>query len=196
VQRTKDSWGVHRGDIPNAGTNGLSLYMEVRLGRVPRISNSGNRLTDIDMITDLDLNAARAEMGHHQKMPATDVQDDVVAALVMAVGRSNRLVGPAVLDKGHGAGGGRNYLLAVDVVADQIGASRSVGAAALNLENVQGVTLGGGDLVVIDQFTVSALTDQPFIGKRRGYRHRIDSWLVDHDQLSCDEQRATQRQQV
>jgi hypothetical protein len=39
VQRTKDSWGVHRGDIPNASTNGLSLDMEVRLGRVPRVSN-------------------------------------------------------------------------------------------------------------------------------------------------------------
>ena len=43
---------------------------------------------------------------------------------------------------------------------------------------------------------VSALTDQPFIGKRRGYRHRTDSWPVDHDELRCDEQRATQRQQV
>jgi hypothetical protein len=24
VQRTKDGWGIHRGDIPNAGTNGFS----------------------------------------------------------------------------------------------------------------------------------------------------------------------------
>ena len=67
--------------------------MEVRLGGVPRVSNFGNRLTDIDMITDLDLNAARAEVRHHQKTPATDIQDDVVAALVTTVGRSNRLVG-------------------------------------------------------------------------------------------------------
>jgi hypothetical protein len=103
-------------------------------------------------------------MRHHQITPAADVYDDVVAALEVAVRRSDPLVGPTVLDECHCAVGWREYRFAIDVIAGQLGVSRLVCAAVARLENVEGVTLGRGDVMVVYEFGVSALTDQPFIG--------------------------------
>src|SRR5207342_1115794 len=132
-----------------------------------------------DVVADLDVNAAWAEMRHHQITPAADVYDDVVAALEVAVRRSDLLVWPAVLDERHCAIGRREYRFAIDVVAGQLGTSRLVGTAVASLENVESVSLSRGDVVVVHEFGMSALTDQPFIGQRGCDRHRIRCWPED-----------------
>ena len=144
VQRTNGGLDVHGGEVPNASAYRLGLNMQVRLSRVSRVSNSGNLLADLDLITNLHLDATRAEMCEHQKAPTTNVNDDVVAALVVAVRRSDLLVWPALLDERHAAVGGGQYGLEVDVVARQLGTSRLVGAAGLLLQNVKCVTLSRG----------------------------------------------------
>jgi hypothetical protein len=142
VQRTKDGRGVHGGNVPDAGTYALRLDMKVRLGGIARISHFRNRLACLDLITDLDLDGAWAEMRHHQVAAAANIDDDVVATLEMAVRRSDRLVWPAILDEGHRPFGRREYRLAIDVAAGQLSTSQLVGEAVARLENVDGVTLG------------------------------------------------------
>jgi hypothetical protein len=78
----------------------------------------------------------------------------------------NTHVRSAVQDERYGAGGGREYRLFVDVVAGQFGASRLVGPAVADLQNVVSIPLSGGDVVVVDEFGVPTLTDQPFLRKR------------------------------
>jgi len=48
-------------------------------------------------------------------------------------------------------------------------------ATVARLENVECITLGRGDVMVVHEFGVSALTNQPFIGQRGCDRHRIRS---------------------
>jgi hypothetical protein len=52
--------------------------MEVRLGRVSGVSDSGKRLANLDLITDLDLDTPWAEMCHQHIPSAANVYDDVV----------------------------------------------------------------------------------------------------------------------
>jgi hypothetical protein len=144
-------------------------------------------LAQPDVIADLDLDAGRAEMRHLQIAAAANVNDDVVAALEVPISRSDLLVRPAILNEGYGAIGRREYRFAIDVVAGQCSASRLVGAAVARLENVESITLGRGDVMVVHEFGVSALTDQPFIRQRRCDRDRISSGSEDHHQLGDDE---------
>lgn len=117
MQGTEDGWGVHRGNIADATTDGLGLNVEVRLIRISGVPHYGDGLAQLDVITNLDPDAARAEMRHHQIPSATDLHHDVVATLEVVVGRSDLLVWPTVLDKCHRAVGWREYGLAVDVIA-------------------------------------------------------------------------------
>jgi hypothetical protein len=127
-------------------------------------------------------------MRHLQIPPAADVNDDVVAALEVTISRSDLLVRPAILDEGYGAIGRGEYRFAIDVVAGQRLASRLVGAFVARLENVESITLGRGDVVVVYELGVSALTDQPLIRQRGCDRDRISSGSEDHHQLCGDEE--------
>ena len=136
MQRTNSGRHVHGGDIPDACTDGLGLNMEVRLGRVSGVSDSGKRLANLDLITDLDLDTPWTEMCHQHIPSAANVYDDVVAALIMAISRSDRLIGPAIENEGHGARGGCKHCLSIDVVTGQPGVARLVSTAIPRLENV------------------------------------------------------------
>jgi hypothetical protein len=142
VQRTNQRRRIDRVNITYPSANSLRLNMNVRLSGIARIPNVGNLLAKLDLITNLHLDAAWAEMAEHQKASATNVEDDVIAALVVAVRRSDLLVGPAVLDEGHLTVRRRKYRLAGDVVASQLITSRLVCAALTRLQNVDGLTLG------------------------------------------------------
>ena len=63
------------------------------------------------------------------------------------------------------------------------------------LKDVDRVVLGRGDVVVVDKFAVSALTDQPFVRERRLDGHWIDCRPVHHYELGCEEGRATDYEQ-
>jgi hypothetical protein len=104
-------WDVHSGEIANAGPYALGLNVQVWLTGIARVSDFCNRLAELDLISDLGLDAAWAEMPYQQIAPATDVDDDVVSAWVLAVGRSDRHVWSAIQDECHGAGGGREHRL-------------------------------------------------------------------------------------
>jgi hypothetical protein len=147
VQRTNQRRRIDRVNITYPSANSLRLNMNVRLSGIARIPNVGNLLAKLDLITNLHLDAAWAEMAEHQKASATNVEDDVIAALVVAVRRSDLLVGPAVLDEGHLTVRRRKYRLAVDVVASQLVTSRLVCAALTRLQNVDGVTSASGDAI-------------------------------------------------
>jgi len=88
VQRTDGGHDVHGGDVPNAGAYRLGLNMQVRLSRVSGVSHFGNLLAELDMITDLDLDTAGSEMCHQYVSSAANVDDDVIAALIVAISRS------------------------------------------------------------------------------------------------------------
>lgn len=81
------------------------------------------------------------------------------------VGRPDGLVGEPVADRGDDPAGRREEGGTEDVVAGQVGPSREVGVAVDDLHDVQGVTLRRGDVVVVDQLGVPALTDVPPVGK-------------------------------
>jgi hypothetical protein len=116
VQPTDDGRDVHRGDIPNPSAYGLCLNVEMWLGGIAGVSDIGNLLADLDLITDLDFDAAWPEMAHQQEVPATDVDHDVVAALVAAVCRSDCLVRPAI-NNGSPVGGTRAKIIAATITA-------------------------------------------------------------------------------
>ena len=123
VQRADNFRDIHSLDISNAGTYGLGLNVEVWLSGIARVSYLGNLLAERDLITNLDLNAARAEMSHQQIAPTTDVDDHVIAALVATVGRSDHLVRSAVQYEGDNPIGDREHRFAVDVVAGELAAA-------------------------------------------------------------------------
>ena len=115
---------------------------------------------------------------------------------IVAIGRSDRLVRPAIEKVRHSARGWREHRLSIDVVTGELGASRSMGEAVPRLQNVKSVALSRADVVVIDELTVSTLTDQPFVRQWRGNRYRIDCRSVGHHELDSDEKRSAQHQEV
>jgi hypothetical protein len=69
VQRADNFRDIHGLDISNAGTYGLGLNVEVWLSGIAGVSYLGNLLAELDLIANLDLYAARAEMSHQQIAP-------------------------------------------------------------------------------------------------------------------------------
>lgn len=187
VQRMKNGGDVHGRNISNAGTEGLGLDVQMGLGRIAGVAHFRDWLAHGDVITNLDLNTPRAEMCHLQIMPTADVDDDVVAALEVTIPRSDLLVRPAILDEGYGSICRREDRFPVDVVAGQRLASRLMCTPVAPLEYVERITLRRGDVMVVHQFSVSAMTDQPFIRERGCDRNRISNGPEDHHQLGGDE---------
>jgi hypothetical protein len=70
VQRTKDGRRIHGGDVPNARADGLGLDVEVRLSRIARVPDLGNRLAQLDVIADLDSDAAGLRCPICRKLPS------------------------------------------------------------------------------------------------------------------------------
>ena len=103
VERANQCGDVHCGEITKAGPYALGLNVQVWLSGIARVSDFGNRLAELDLITDLHLDAAWAEMPYQQVASATNVDDDVVSAWVLAVGRSDRHVWSAVQDSTRAA---------------------------------------------------------------------------------------------
>jgi hypothetical protein len=58
VQRADNFRDIHGLDISNAGTYGLGLNVEVWLSGIAGVSYIGNLLAELDVISNLDLNAA------------------------------------------------------------------------------------------------------------------------------------------
>jgi hypothetical protein len=120
VQSANQSGSVNGGDIPNTSTDGLGLDVQMRLGGIARVPHLGKRLAELHVITDLNLDAAGTEMRHHQKVAASNVEDDVVTTLIAPVRRSDLLVRPAVEYEGHYAIGGCEYRFSVDVIVGDL----------------------------------------------------------------------------
>jgi hypothetical protein len=89
MQRSNKRRGVNCGDVPDTSAHGLGLNIQVRFSGVARVSYVGNSLATPDLITNFDPDAAWAEMAEHEKASATNVEDDVIAALEAAVCRSD-----------------------------------------------------------------------------------------------------------
>ena len=69
MQGTEDGWGVHRGNIADAGTDGLGLNVEVRLIRISGVPHYGDGLAQLDVITNLDADAARVKCAIIRYLP-------------------------------------------------------------------------------------------------------------------------------
>ena len=166
-------------------------------GRVAGVADQGDLLALADAITDADRDAALPEVTHHQEAPTTDVHHEVVPGLEVGVGLTDRQVGASVQDESDNAVGRSEHRLLVDVVAGQISAARTVGAAVDDLLDVQGVSLSGSDVVVVDQFGVPTLRDIPILGQWGADPHGIrGGGSIQQHELESNEDRAGSDQQV
>ena len=119
-----------------------------------------------------------------------------VSRWVLAVDRSDRLVGTAVEGKGDSSVGGGQHGLVIDVVAGQLSAVGPVDAPVNNLHDVQGVALRCRGVVVVDQLGVPGVSDPPFPSQRGADGDRVNRRPVHRDQLGGQEDRRGRYQQV